>query len=87
SHLEKRERKVTRTKERHVAVSEKPRMEEGVVWSSDATLSVPVKKFQNNVTLIPSRKRTWTGAKIQIPSDLDNRVRSPPSSPSEGLWD
>ncbi|KAG9061656.1 hypothetical protein KI688_007237 [Linnemannia hyalina] len=77
---------VLRAKERHDVVLEKAKMANGVKMSSDTTHSASEKKFQNNMMLTPSQKRSWTGRiRIQIsPNPLqDIRTLVPPSSPTE----
>ncbi|KAI8599502.1 hypothetical protein EDD21DRAFT_379697 [Dissophora ornata] len=84
SHLEKQGQKVLRAKQRFDAMSRSVNFVQSVSRSSNALKPAVEKKFENNVTLSPSKKRVWNGV-IRIQTSLEPQDSDRPSSPIEEM--
>ncbi|KAF9428995.1 hypothetical protein BGZ76_001971 [Entomortierella beljakovae] len=86
SHLEKQGQKVLRAKQRYNAMSLSTKFVQSVARSSNALKATMERKFENNVTLSPPKKRVWNGV-IRIQTSLESPLEDSerPSSPIEEM--
>ncbi|KAF9207746.1 hypothetical protein BGZ49_010647 [Haplosporangium sp. Z 27] len=60
SYLEKQGPRILRAKERYNAAQVKAKLADAISGNQSSTPPILIKKFQRNVTMSPTKKRTWT---------------------------